>query len=208
MPLKKKTTVAKNIGKSEPEPIVAARRRTSAAGQDNAAAAAAEARAAAQQAQLKTFEQAVRLFHTRKFSDAREQFVKAVTGPNREMAHNAELHIRMCDRRLEKAVVDLKTAEEHYNYGVAMINARNIGEAQQHLEAGLRLEPQADHILYALALCKCLVGDMEGAHENLKRAIDLEPRNRISARQDADFAAFTNHPQMQLLLYPDKTGAL
>jgi tetratricopeptide (TPR) repeat protein len=208
MPLKKKTTVAKNIGKSEPEPIVAARRRTSAAGQDNAAAAAAEARAAAQQAQLKTFEQAVRLFHTRKFSDARELFVKAVTGPNREMAHNAELHIRMCDRRLEKAVVDLKTAEEHYNYGVAMINARNIGEAQQHLEAGLRLEPQADHILYALALCKCLVGDMEGAHENLKRAIDLEPRNRISARQDADFAAFTNHPQMQQLLYPDKTGAL
>ena len=208
MPLKKKTTVAKNIGKSEPEPIVAARRRTSAAGQDNAAAAAAEARAAAQQAQLKTFEQAVRLFHTRKFSDARELFVKAVTGPNREMAHNAELHIRMCDRRLEKAVVDLTTAEEHYNYGVAMINARNIGEAQQHLEAGLRLEPQADHILYALALCKCLVGDMEGAHENLKRAIDLEPRNRISARQDADFAAFTNHPQMQQLLYPDKTGAL
>ncbi|HET9320542.1 MAG TPA: hypothetical protein VFO27_12235 [Bryobacteraceae bacterium] len=200
--------MAKNTGRSEPEPIVAARRRTSAAGQDNAAAAAAEARAAAQQAQLKTFEQAVRLFHTRKFSDARELFVKAVTGPNREMAHNAELHIRMCDRRLEKAVVDLKTAEEHYNYGVAMINARNIGEAQQHLEAGLRLEPQADHILYALALCKCLVGDMEGAHENLKRAIDLEPRNRISARQDADFAAFTNHPQMQQLLYPDKTGAL
>ncbi len=208
MPLKKKTTVAKNTGKSEPEPIVAARRRNSTAGQVNAEVVAAEAGAAAQQSQLKTFEQAVRLFHTRKFPDARELFVKAVTGPNREMAHNAELHIRMCDRRLEKAVVDLKTAEEHYNYGVAMINARNIGEAQQHLEAGLRLEPQADHILYALALCKCLVGDMEGAHENLKRAIDLEPRNRISARQDADFAAFTNHPQMQQLLYPDKTGAL
>ena len=213
MPLKKKTTVAKNTGKSEPEPIVArdgpARRRPSASGHDaGPAAAAAEARAAAQQAQLKTFEQAVRLFHNRKFSDARELFVKTITGPNREMAHNAELHIRMCDRRLEKAVVDLKTAEEHYNYGIAMINARNMGEAQQHLEAGLRLEPQADHILYALALCKCLVGDMEGAHENLKRAIDLEPRNRISARQDADFAAFTNHPQMQQLLYPDKSGAL
>lgn len=169
--------------------------------------AAAEAHAAAQQAQLKSFEQAVRLFHTRKFSEAREHFGKATSGPNREMAHNAELHIRMCDRRLEKAVVDLKTAEERYNYGVAMINARNLGEAQQHLEAALKLEPQADHILYALALCNCLVGDMEGGYEHLKRAIDLDPRNRISARQDADFAAFTNHPQMQQLLYPDKTGA-
>ena len=102
------------------------------------AAAAAEARAAAQQAQLKSFEQAVRLFHTRKFSDARELFVKAITGPNREMAHNAELHIRMCDRRLEKPLVDLKTAEEHYNYAVAMINARNSVDAQQHLEAALK----------------------------------------------------------------------
>lgn len=211
MPLKKKTTVAKNTGKSEPESLVGRdgqRRRPSPSGQDaGPTSAAAEARAAAQQAQLKSFEQAVRLFHTRKFSEAREAFGKATGGPNREMAHNAELHIRMCDRRLEKAVVDLKTAEERYNYGVAMINARNLGEAQQHLESALKLEPRADHILYALALCKCLVGDMEGGYENLKRAIDLDPRNRISARQDADFAAFTNHPQMQQLLYPDKSGA-
>src|SRR5690242_15708434 len=99
-----------------------------------------------QQAQVQSVEQAVRLFHTRKFSEAREHFGKATGEPNREMAHNAELHIRMCDRRLEKAVVDLKTAEERYNYGVAMINARNLGEAQQHLEAALKLEPQADHI--------------------------------------------------------------
>src|SRR5690242_20836864 len=46
----------------------------------------------------------------------------------------------------------------------------------------------ADHVLYALALAKGLAGDIDGAHDHLKRAIDLEPRNRISARQDADFA--------------------
>jgi len=49
--------------------------------------------------------------------------------------------------------------------------------------------------------------DIDGAHEHLKRAIDLEPRNRISARQDADFAAFSSQPQIQQLLFPDKTGA-
>jgi tetratricopeptide (TPR) repeat protein len=211
MPLKKKTTVAKNIGKSEPEPVVTrdgpSRRRPAASAQDSAAlAAAAEARAAAQ-GQLKSFEQAVRLFNARKFAEARELFVKASGGTNREMAHNAELHVRMCDRRLEKPVVDLKTAEEHYNYGVAMINARNLSDAQQHLEAALKLEPQADHVLYALALARGLAGDIDGAYESLKRAIDLEPRNRISARQDADFATFSNQPQIQQLLSPDKTGA-
>ena len=179
----------------------AARRRLAVAGPD--AAAVAEARTAAQ-AQLKLFEQAVRLFHARKFADARELFEKAQSGPNREMGHNAETHIRMCDRRLEKPAVDLKTVEEHYNYGVAMINARNLPEARQHLERALQMEPQADHVLYAVALCKGLEGDVDGAHESLKRAIELEPRNRIAARQDADFALFSDHPQLQQLLFPEK----
>jgi hypothetical protein len=61
---------------------------------------------------------------------------------------------------------------------------------------------------YALALCKGLSGDIDGACENLRRAIDLEPRNRISARQDADFGGFSSHPQIQQLLFPDKTGAV
>jgi len=211
MALKKKTTLAKTSGRSEPEPAVnrdgPSRRKPAASGQDAAGlAAAAEARSAAQ-AQLKSFEQAVRLFHARKFAEARELFVKASGGSNREMAHNAELHIRMCDRRLEKPVVDLKTAEDHYNYAVAMINARNLSEAQQHLEDALELEPRADHVLYALALAKGLAGDLDGAHDHLKRAIELEPRNRISARQDADFGTFSSHPQIQQLLFPDKTGA-
>jgi len=208
MPLKKKTAVAKNTGKSDPEPPVKidgpGRRRPADAA---ASAAAAEARSLAQ-AQVKAFEQAVRLFHAAKFAEAREHFTKAVSGPNREMGHNAELHIRMCDRRLAKPVVDLKTAEEHYNYGVAMVNARNLTVAHQHLETALKLQPDADHVYYALALCKGLSGDIDGAYENLKRAIDLEPRNRISARQDADFGGFSTNPQIQQLLFPDKTGTV
>jgi tetratricopeptide (TPR) repeat protein len=211
MPLKKKTAVAKNIGKSDPEPAFKiegpARRRLANAAQEAAASAGpAEARSVAQ-AQLKAFEHAVRLFHSGKFAEARESFAKAASGPNREMGHNAELHIRMCDRRLQKPVVDLKTADDHYNYGVAMINARNLTAAREHLEEALTLEPGADHVFYALALCKGLAGDIEGASESLKRAIDLEPRNRITARQDADFSGFSSHPQIQQLLSPDKTGA-
>ena len=206
MPLKKKTNVAKNTGRSDPEPVISrdgpARRRPAASAQEAGGGAGTNGARAAAQAQLKAFEQAVRLFHARKFAEARELFAKA-TGPNREMTHNAELHIRMCDSRLQKPVVDLRTAEDHYNYGVAMINARNLADAQQHLEAALKLEPQADHILYALALSKGLVGDIQGAYENLKRAIELQPRNRIAARQDADFAGISNQPEIHQLLFPD-----
>ena len=114
------------------------------------------------------------------------------------------LHAAMCDRRLEQAPVSLQSAEDHYNYGVAMINTRKLGEARLHLEKALALEPKADHICYALSLSLALAGDLGGAYENLRRAIELEPRNRIIARQDADFAPVANQPPFDALLYPEK----
>lgn len=211
MPFKKKTAVVKSTGKSQSESSVSrdggARRRPTAVVQEAAGGSAGSDARMAAQTQVKSFEHAVRLFHSRKFAEARDLFSAATVGPNREMAHNAALHVRMCESRLSKPVVDVHTAEEHYNYGVAMINVRNLTEAQQHLEAALKLEPQKDYIYYALALAKGLAGDIEGAHENLKRAIELDPRNRIAARQDADFAGITNQPQIHDLLYPDKSGA-
>jgi hypothetical protein len=83
--------------------------------------------------QLAAFEAAVKLFHARKFRAAREQFRSAIDGLDRAIAHNAELHIRMCDRRLEDAVMILKTPEEHYNYAITLINLRELGTARQHL---------------------------------------------------------------------------
>ena len=154
--------------------------------------------------QLAAFEAAVKLFHARKFRAAREQFRGAINGLDRAIAHNAELHIRMCDRRLEDAVMILKTPEEHYNYAITLINLRDLGTARQHLQKALEQEPNADHVYYALALCCGLSGDRQGAYENLKRAIDIEPRNRISARQDADFTSISKQPPLDPLLFPEK----
>jgi len=100
--------------------------------------------------------------------------------------------------------VNLRTSEDHYNYGVALLNTRKVEEARTHLGRALEMAPDADHILYALALVQALAGDFAGAHDHLKRAIELEPRNRIMARQDADFAALAGQPQFQALLYPEK----
>jgi len=68
------------------------------------------------------------------------------------------------------------------------------------------LSPQSDHIHYAMALAKALSGDLYGAHRHLERAIELEPRNRLAARQDADFAPFAGQPPLDGLLFPEKHG--
>jgi tetratricopeptide (TPR) repeat protein len=154
--------------------------------------------------QMESFEEGMRLFHARQFQQARELFLAAVNGPDRAVTHRAELHARMCARRLESPSVVLNTPEDHYNYAVTLMNSRDLAGAQEHLLAALDANPAADHVLYALAACQALAGDLQGAYANLKRAIDLQPRNRLAARQDPDFAAVTDQPALARLLYPEK----
>src|SRR5262249_1140007 len=98
------------------------------------------------------------------------------------------------------------SAEDYYNYGVALINTRNVAEAREHLEKALEIAPNADHIHYALALAQALGGDPAHAYENLKRAIELQPHNRVIARQDADIGPLAHQPPFSPLLYPEKKG--
>jgi tetratricopeptide (TPR) repeat protein len=157
-------------------------------------------------AQLAAFESAMKAFHARSLEDARALFAKAVVGPERDVAQRARLHIAMCERRLARPGLDLQSADDHYNYGVAQMNARNMAAAREHLEAATRLSPNADHITYALGVAQALSGDLASAYDNLKRSIDLEPRNRIIARQDADLASVAERPPLNALLYPEKAG--
>lgn len=165
---------------------------------------ASAAQPAAERTQMESFEHGMRLFHERKFERAREAFLDASRGPDRAVADRATLHARICGSRIETPAVVLKTAEDHYNYAVTLINTRDLTGAQQHLHAALAADPRADHVLYALAASQSLAGDLQGAYENLRRAIDLQPRNRLAARQDPDFAALAEHPAFARVLYPDR----
>ena len=154
--------------------------------------------------QMAAFESAMKLFHARKLKEARELFQNATNGPERDVAQRANLHIAMCDRRLQQTTVSLGSAEDYYNYGIALINSRNLAEAKAHLEKGLQISPSADHIHYALAVAQALSGDVHSAHDSLRRAIEIEPRNRVTARQDSDLASLANQPLFSALLFPER----
>ena len=170
----------------------------------SSAAAAAPAQQRNSQSQLSAFEAAMKLFHARDLQQARSLFQRAAEGPERDVAQRAQLHIAMCDRRLQQETVSLGCAEDYYNYAIALMNQRKLGEAREHLQKALETAPRADHIHYALAAAQALGGDIAGAHESLKRAIEIEPRNRILARQDGDFAQVAAQPAFEALLYPEK----
>jgi tetratricopeptide (TPR) repeat protein len=154
--------------------------------------------------QYDAFEHAIQLLHKRNFREAKDLFEKARTGPNLEIAANAATHVRMCERRLAAPLPEPKSAEEHYDYAIALINLRNLEPAARHLETALKMEPRADHIHYAMGVCLALSGDAQAAYDSLKRAIELQPRNRMVARQDSDLDGISHQPRIAKLLYPEQ----
>jgi tetratricopeptide (TPR) repeat protein len=180
---------------------------------DQKAAAALEAATsqarAALQTQMKAWEEGVRHFSLKKFAPARAHFLQAAAGPAAHIADKARSYAQVCERRTNGPALQLQTSEDHFNYGVERLNARDMETARKHLDRALALEPKGEHILFILALCCGLSGDGAAACENLRRAIALEPKNRVLARQDPEFLALAQQiPDLRALLATDGPDSL
>ena len=98
-----------------------------------------------------------------------------------------------------------RTADDHYNVAVAMLNSGELDTAITHLQSGLKLAPKADHILYAMAAANALKGNRDQALSFLKQAIQRRPENRFQALQDTDFAVLAEEQAFKdLVAPPDK----
>src|SRR6266702_3764810 len=158
--------------------------------------------------QLKTFEEGVQNFHQQKYAKAKPLFEKVLSGPGKDLADRARVHLRIIEQRMQRSEPIIpRTPEEHYQQGVAMMNMGRWDEAREHLLRARKLAPKADYVIYAMAALDCLTGEAESAMENLKLAIQLRPENRYHARNDEDFAFLQEDPRFTELLYPDRDGS-
>jgi tetratricopeptide (TPR) repeat protein len=159
------------------------------------------------QRQLKQYEEAVRYCNQLKFHKAKQVFEKVARGPSRELADRAHVHLRICEQRISRPPTPvLRTAEDYYHQGIAMMNLGLWDSAREHLDKARKLAPKGDFVFYALAALDCLTGEAEAALENLKIAIDLRPENRYHARNDEDFAFLQEDPRFTEVLYPEREG--
>src|SRR5262249_10452099 len=160
------------------------------------------------QAQMKLYDDALPLFHQQKFQKAKVELEKVLEGPSKELADRARMHLKITEQRMKPShEQNPRTAEEHYQRGVAMMNVGRWDDARESLDKARKAAPKADYIHYALAALDCLTGEAESAMQNLKVAIELRPENRYHARNDEDFAFLQEDPRFTELLYPEKDGA-
>ena len=150
-------------------------------------------------AAVKVYESALELVHSEKFDRAKTKFNELITRfpSDTELLERAHVLIQACDKRIleMRSGPRLKTADDFYDVGVAELNGRNLDASRTHLEKALKLEPNADYVLYALAAVLCLSGERDQSLAYLRSAIQQRDQNRFQATNDADFSSLFEDPE-------------
>jgi tetratricopeptide (TPR) repeat protein len=155
---------------------------------------------------LENYQAGIKALQERKFERALGLLQKVLEGPSRELADRAAVHMSSARQNLAKAATSFGSAEEHYDYAVALINGGDYEGARNHLEQIVKKTPKADYAVYGLSVLDCLEGKVEDALRRLDQAIKMNPQNRLQARNDTDFKNLADDPRFTELLYPESEG--
>ncbi len=153
---------------------------------------------------LQSYEAGLRAMQEHKFDKAKPHFQKVITGPSKELADRATVHLNTCNQHLERtSATQFKTAEEHFDYAVSLMNVGDYVTAREHLEKLLKQNAKTDYVIYGLAALDCLTGHVEDSLRHLDEALRLNAQLRFQARNDSDFQNLSEDPRFTELLYPD-----
>jgi tetratricopeptide (TPR) repeat protein len=147
------------------------------------------------------YEKAVAQFNRRKFARALPLFEQAAEGPQVALGDRARVYAQICRQRTEENKIQLRNAEDYYNYGVKLLNDRELDDAAAHLSEALRRNPKAAHAHYATAVLHALNRNNAGVYDSLKKAIELDPKNRHLALHDSDLLVVKRDPAIFQLLH-------
>lgn len=148
---------------------------------------------------LRAFEHAVKIFNRRRFDDAKAMFesVQAKYSGDLEIVARAQMYIQVCKQKLEQEAkaATPRNADELYDHGVFALNIGDFTQARTFFEKALRLHPDEPHLLYSLAATHAQTGAHEEALNYLKLSIQIQPRFRAQAYNDADFSGLRDNRQ-------------
>ena len=118
------------------------------------------------------------------FSQLLERFPE-----ERELLDRARLYLKVCERESGPAEKAPRTVDERLLAATLALNRRDIEGALALLRSAAASHPGDDYIQYLLALGHALRNDADSAAKHLRKAIELNPENRLQARQEPDFDA-------------------
>jgi tetratricopeptide (TPR) repeat protein len=149
------------------------------------------------------YQSAVQLLQQGKYDRALAAFEKLLPSAPPEILERAKMYVVTCQRQMERSALAFQTPEERYDYAISQLNQGYFEEAREQLTGVIGDDPRADYAYYGLAVLDSITGRPQDCLENLGRAIELNPRNRLQARSDNDFQSMVDDPRFTELLYPE-----
>lgn len=154
-------------------------------------------------AAVQHYQSAVQLLQQGKYEKALGVLEKLLPEAPAEIQDRCRIYIVTCRRQLEKDSLSFPTPEEHYDYAISQLNTGYYEEAREQFNSILSGHPNADYAFYGLAVLEAITGRVQDCLNNLARAIELNPKNRLQARVDNDFQNMVDDPRFTELLYPE-----
>lgn len=105
-----------------------------------------------------------------------------------EITARVQTYLQVCNQKLSHRSASPRNADEFYDRGVFALNTGDFSQARSFFEKALRLNPDEPHVLYSLAAAHAQTGTHDLALDYLTRSIQMQPRFRSQALNDADFS--------------------
>ena len=156
---------------------------------------------------VQNFEAGMKFLQGQKFDKAEPLLAKVIAGPDKGLADRARMYLNVCKQQMANSSTNFKSAEEQYDYAVALMNRGDYEDARALLHKIIKNHPKADHAVYGLAVLDCLCGKTEECLRSLQQAITLNPNLRFQARNDSDFNGVADDPRFTELIYPESSEA-
>lgn len=142
------------------------------------------------------FAKGMKLFSAGDYGAACEVFETASDGPNLAINESARMYARICQQKLDRQRMEFASLEERYEFGMDLLRQGRFTEALSWLETALKSGETAP-LRYALALAAGNIGDPATAVKHYRRACELDPAIRATARSDAAFQTLLQFPEFR-----------
>jgi tetratricopeptide (TPR) repeat protein len=136
------------------------------------------------------YEKGLKALQRKNFDGAAAIFRLVLQVPEeRELHERARLYLNVCERESSPKAKVPRTIDDRIFAATLALNRRDVDEALLLLRSAASSRPADDHVQYMLALALASSDEVESAAQHLKKAIALNPDNRLQARQEPDFEA-------------------
>ena len=152
---------------------------------------------------LELYQKAVQLLQTGKYEQAHASFNELLGGAPDDLADRIRMYLAACVAQINKGTTEFRSHEERYDYAISLLNQGQYEDAREHFQEILLSKDDCDYAFYGLALLASMTNSTHECLDHLAEAIRLNPRNRIQARSDSDFANMSEDPRFTELLYPE-----